>query len=108
MKYVKANTHIQLLFSPPRSLNISPSDSDSQASLVLQLLIISLIMLLFSDCHPHLESTSVPVPCFLSYTVFDPQVCVSISKQLRKVKNTVGHCGVWAAHPQLSSLSCEW
>ena len=79
MKHVKANANTQFLFSP-QSLNVSASDSDSQAALVLQLLIISLIMLLlffFPDWRSHLESTS----CFLSYTVFDPQVCFSISEQ---------------------------
>ena len=77
MKHIKANANTQ--FFSPQSLNISASDSDSQAALVLQLLIISLIMLLlfFPDGHSHLESTSR----LLSYTVFDPQVCFSISEE---------------------------
>ena len=102
MKHVKANANTQFLFSP-QSLNVSASDSDSQAALVLQLLIISLIMLLlffFPDWRSHLESTS----CFLSYTVFDPQVCFSISEQYMESEKVQWVSVVFGLHIPSSAL----
>lgn len=61
----------------------------------------------FFDCHSHIESISASAPGFLSYTVFDPQVCVSISKHQMESEKCSGSLWCLGCTSLVSSRSCE-